>query len=472
MNNVPPLNQSWASYPARLPLRILQFGAGNFMRAFVDWMVDVLNEEAGFNAGVIVVKPTATGDYHALRAQDGLFHVLSRGLQDGQRLEQPRLVSCVQQIIHPYQNWEAFLATAELPSLNIITSNTTEAGIQFDESDRFEDAPPSSFPAKLTRWLYRRFQHFEGREDRGCVILPCELIARNGDQLRQAVLQYASHWGLEKGFSEWLAKSNTFCNTLVDRIVPGYPEDGEQYCRQALGCEDALLVAAEPFHLWAIERQPALEGVFPLECCATPLQIRLVDDLELIRLQKVRILNGLHTIMVAIGLVHGLSTVAQMAGHKAWGAFLKKVAREYILPTLPLSTAEGEAYLQATFERFLNPFVEHRLQSIALNSIEKFKVRVLPSLLQYEKMSGQQPDELLFVLACLLQLYKKEERPFRDDSEAARRLQAYWHHSKNSLPSMVNDILADSGLWGHDLSMFQGQTLNYLQALEGGGSGW
>jgi len=465
MSNVPPLNQSWVGYPARLPLRILQFGAGNFMRAFVDWMVDILNEEADFNAGVIVVKPTAHGDYKALRAQDGLFHVLSRGLQDGKRLEQPRLVSCVQQIIHPYQNWEAFLATAEIQSLNIITSNTTEAGIQFEETDRFDDAPPSSFPAKLTCWLYRRFQHFKGRKDRGCVILPCELITRNGDQLRNTVLQYASHWGLDNSFSEWLTTSNTFCNTLVDRIVPGYPEDGEEYCRQTVGCEDALLVAAEPFHLWAIERQPALESLFPLERCDTPLQIRLVDDLELIRLQKVRILNGLHTTMVAVGLMHGMVTVAQMAAHKAWGVFLKKVAREYILPTLPLSAAVGEAYLQATFERFLNPFVEHRLQSIALNSIEKFKVRVLPSLLEYEKMSDQAPEELLFVLACLLQLYKEEERAFRDESEAAQRLQAYWHHRETSLPTVVKDILADRILWGHDLSRLQGQILKYLQEL-------
>ncbi len=470
MSKLPPLNQLWANYPARLPLRILQFGAGNFMRAFVDWMVDVLNEEADFNAGIAVVKPTERGDYSALRAQDGLFHVLSQGLHSGQAVKAHRLISCVQQIIHPYRNWEAFLATAQLPSLNIITSNTTEAGIQFIETDQHSDAPPSSFPAKLTCWLYQRFRYFEGREDRGCVILPCELIAQNGDRLREAVLQYASHWGLEQGFSEWLAKSNTFCNTLVDRIVPGYPKDGEQYCRNVLGCEDALLVAAEPFHLWAIERQPALEGLFPLERCDTPLQIRLVEDLEAIRLQKVRILNGLHTIMVAIGLVHGLSTVAQMAGHKAWGVFLKKVAREYILPTLPLSAAEAEAYLQATFERFLNPFVEHRLQSIALNSIEKFKVRVLPSLLEYEKMSGQPPEELLFVLACLLQLYNnKEGLVFRDDSEAAQRLQAYWRERSengNGLQSAVNCILTDNALWGQDLSLFKEGTLSYLQQVE------
>ncbi len=470
MNNLPPLTQHWAGRPDRLPLRILQFGAGNFMRAFVDWMVDVLNKETNFKAGVIVVKPTANGDYKALRAQDGLFHVLSRGLQDGKRQEKPRLVSCIQKIIHPYQDWEAFLATAQIPSLNIIVSNTTEAGIQLVETDRFADTPPSSFPGKLTRWLYHRFQHFEDREKRGCVILPCELIANNGDKLLETVLQCASNWGLGKSFIQWLIAENTFCNTLVDRIVSGYPKDGEQYCNYALGCQDTLLVVAEPFHLWAIERKPALENLLPAKNSGAPVNIQLVDDLYLARLQKVRILNGLHTTMVAVGLVHGLTTVAQMAGDVQWGSFLKQTAREYILPTLPLPIEESEAYLETTFERFLNPYIEHRLQSIALNSIAKFGVRVLPSLQDYHQKYNKLPEGLIFALACLIKLYEKKGQQFQDDSEAARRLQAYWqkrHKNNWSSATMIRHLLSDKTIWGCDLSSFCEKTTAYLRDLDG-----
>ncbi len=469
MSNTLSLDSEWAGHPNRLPLRILQFGAGNFIRAFVDWMVEVLNEEAGFNAGVVVVKPTAGGDYEALRAQDGLFHVLCRGLQNGEALEEFRLIKCIQQVIHASQNWDAFLATAQIPSLNIITSNTTEAGIQFVAADRFEDTPPSAFPAKLTCWLHRRFQYFEGRKEAGCVLLPCEHLDDNGDKLQAAVLQYAEHWRLGDSFGRWLKTCNTFCNTLVDRIVPGYPEDGLDYCQKVITRKDELLVVAEPFHLWAIQQQPGLEALFPVEQCSTSVQLRFVENLELVRTQKIRILNGLHTIMVSVGLTHGLSTVAQTAAHDYWGPFLKTVAQENIFPTLPLPEKELQAYLRATFERFLNPFIEHRLQSIALNSIAKFRVRVLPSLLHFYSKYNTLPEGLVFALACLLKLYDRKELPFRDDSEAARRLQAYWAARRErgaALKSVVDRMLSDNTVWGRDLSPFRERTVAHLQQLE------
>ena len=472
MNKVPLLNQSWAGYPERLPLRILQFGAGNFMRAFVDWMVDILNEEAEFNAGVIVVKPTANGNYKDLREQDGLFHVLIRGLQHGQTVETHRLVDCVQEVIHPYRDWEGFLATAEIKSLNIITSNTTEAGIEYVAADRFEDAPPVSFPAKLTGWLYRRFVHFSGAPGTGCTLLPCELIEGNGDELKAVVLRYAAQWGLGSAFEDWLLSSNTFVNTLVDRIVTGYPDDGLDYSRHTLSCEDRLLVTAEPFYLWALEKPAGRASVFPLQRCPEPLHIRIVDDLQPIRMQKVRILNGLHTIMVAVGLTHGFTTVEQITKDSRWGDYLRRTAESAILPVLPLPEEELQAYLSATFERFLNPFVAHRLQAIALNSIVKFRVRVLPSMLAYREQFGLPAQELAYAFACLLQLYNSETPAFRDTSEAAQRLQGYWAaywQGQNSLEQALHHIVSDEQLWGQNVSAYAPGVLQVFRA-EGWGA--
>ena len=408
-----PLNRLTADVPAHLPYRILQFGGGNFLRAFVDWMVQVMNEEAGFAAGVLLVKPTAHGDYAALRQQEGLFHVLTRGWSNGAVVDEAQLVSAVQGILNPYQQWDDFLASAEQPALNIIVSNTTEAGLAFSESDVFSDGPPQEFPAKLTRWLYHRYEYFGGSAESGCVVLPCELLPDNGQLLRSLVERYAAHWRLPGGFVAWLQAHHHFCNTLVDRIVPGRPADAVTV-QQRLGYEDELLVVAEPYHLWAIEGPPSLAEILPFQQCQTPLNIVLNEDLRPYRELKIRILNGAHSLMVPVGLLHGLSTVREMVEHERWGPFLRAAVEENILPSLDFPPETLQRYAATVFERFRNPYIEHRLQAIALNGLSKFQVRVLPSILAYYAKQGAPPEHLLYAMACLVKLYADGGLPLPD----------------------------------------------------------
>src|SRR5690606_3864984 len=270
-----------------LPTKILQFGCGNFLRAFVDWMVQVLNEETDFNAGVVIVKPAERGDYKILKDQYGLFTVILDGIRDGKSIQEKRLVSCVDQIINPYTAWEQYLELAQIPSLRFVISNTTEAGIKFNPMDNFKDAPPSEFPAKLTLFLYHRFRHYDGNPSKGCIILPCELIISNGETLQKTVLQYAAHWQLEPEFTAWIRTANHFCSTLVDRIVSGYPTDRVQELERELRYEDPLMVAGEYYHNWVIQAPISIQRELPFT--QTKLNVQFVDDLAPYREMKVRI---------------------------------------------------------------------------------------------------------------------------------------------------------------------------------------
>ena len=448
------LNKETAKLSCTYPEKILQFGGGNFLRAFADWMFDILNEQTGFNSCVLIVKPTAKGDYQHIRRQDGLYYVYLNGIKDGKQIHEFRLIKCVSRVLHPYLQWSDYLASAENPDMRFIVSNTTESGITFNDQDRFGDAPPKEFPAKLTAWLYHRYQCFLGDENKGCIFLPCELIEQNGDSLRQCILHYAELWGLGWDFQKWIIHYNYFCNTLVDRIVAGFPQEQCKALQQQIGFQDNLLVAGEHYHSWIIQ---APESVLPeLPFSKTNLNVRLVKDLGPYREMKVRLLNGAHTAMVPIGLLMGIQTVRGCMENEITLEFIKETLRQEIGPTLSSSSTEVDKFIENTIERFQNPTIKHRLLSIALNSISKFKTRLLPSLLQFQHQNKKLPKRIVFAMAALIHFYKGtwkgEVVPLKDDSLILDFFRQTWEVNRQSIRQIASEVLANKQLWGRDLN--------------------
>ncbi|MEM9885663.1 MAG: tagaturonate reductase [Bacteroidota bacterium] len=447
------LNRQNTSRLVQYPPRVLQFGGGNFLRAFVDWMIEELNVKTDFGGSVIVVKPTPTGNYAALRSQEGLFHVLTRGVKNGRLVNEQQLISCIQEIIHPYQAWETYLQSAELESIRFVVSNTTEAGIQFRETDQWTDQPAKAFPAKLTQWLYHRFQYFEGAKDKGCILLPCELIENNADALKKCILQYAALWQLEEDFAIWINTANHFCNTLVDRIVPGYPAEDARAIQQEIGYKDHLLVAAEPYHLWTIEGDETIQQELPFE--KTNLNVVFTDHLAPYRELKVRILNGAHIAMVPIGYLSGLESVREALEDETVGTLIADMLDHEILPTLDYPKAQLEQYKKETLDRFKNPFIHHRLIDISLNAIPKFKARLLPSLKAYVEQFGHAPRGIATVLAYLIHFYKGarkgENIPLKASNEVVDFFQSTWAKYPNDFEKIVDRTLGNEAFWGMDL---------------------
>ena len=433
------------------PEKIIQFGGGNFLRAFVDWMVDEMNEKTDFRGSVVIVKPTPSGNYDDLIQQEGLFHVLSSGIKEGTIVNDINLVQSVSRVVQPYQDFASYLQLAESTDFQIIVSNTTEAGIVFDAKDQFTDQPADSFPGKLTQLLHRRYRV---HPDIGFVILPCELIEKNGAQLRTCVLQYAQHWQLGSDFEDWVSTKNSFCNTLVDRIVPGFPEERAATIFEQIQVVDNLLVAAEPYHLWVIEGDDHARYTFPIH--QTGLNAHFAEDLTPYRTIKVRVLNGAHTAMTVFGYLFGCRTVGECMQHPTVSVFIRALVYEAILPTLPYRLEEKTQYAAATLDRFRNPFVQHRLSDIALNSISKFQVRLLPSMLWYLKNNQAPPLPLVQALAYLLTFYKgswkNEQLPVRDHASVLT-----FFKNVSELPTPQAQLLAilkQESLWGEDLSVF------------------
>ncbi len=450
----------------KLPVRILQFGGGNFLRAFVDWMVEILNERTDFNAGVAVIKPTGHGDYRALKSQDGLFTVLLEGIENGQLVTKKKLVTCVQEVINPYEEWDQFLKLATNVDVRFIVSNTTEAGIQFNAADTLDGKPPKEFPAKLTIWLWRRFLHFKGDRDKGCILLPCELIEKNGDTLKTTIMQYAELWQLAPEFKDWLHKNNHFCNTLVDRIVSGFPKGREQALFDELDYKDELLVVAENYHSWVIQCSEEVQQELPL--IAAGLHVEFVNDLSPYRERKVRILNGAHTIMVSLAILYGLETVRESMEDKFMGAFIKHAVYEEIIPVVGMDRVASEIFARSVFDRFANPFIKHELASIALNSLSKFKVRVLPSILEYSALKQKLPPNLIFAFAGLIRFYQGEWKwkklPVKDDPKLQLEMARIW--KSGNYETIVNEVLATTNLWGRDLTTCTGLASALIVALQ------
>lgn len=436
--------------------RIVQFGEGNFLRAFANWMIHEMNKKANFDGGVVAIQPIEQGLIELLNDQDGLYTLYLNGIRNGEVISEHQIIDCIQRGINPYENYDAYLALAEHPDLRFAISNTTEAGIAYVENDSLNDAPPSSFPAKLTALLHKRFQCFSGASDKGLIVIPCELIDRNGDNLKRIILQYADDWSLGEDFINWINEDNIFCNTLVDRIVPGYPKEKIDVITEELGYKDNLVVEAEQFHLWVIEGPAAVKEEMPSAACG--LNIIFTDNMEPYRTRKVRILNGAHTALVPVGYLYGIDKVRESLENAVVGQFLKEAIFEEICPTLDLSKAELDQFSNDVLDRFRNPYLEHALINISLNSTSKYKTRVLPSVIEYIKRKEALPKRLLFSLAALIAFYRGDRDgvsiPLKDNQSALDFFEKQW--ATNDIPEITKSTLEHVDFWGTDLTQYAG----------------
>ena len=443
--------------PFNLPIRVLQFGQGNFLRGFFDWQIDLLNERCGLNAGVVIVRPTSRSKAPLLDSQDGLYTTVVRGLDEqGQVAQSHRVISCVQRELDLSHHMAEFLLLAQNPDIQFVVSNTTEAGIATNTEDQYHDAPPSAFPAKLTRWLHARFEHFDGSAESGVVVLPMELIDHNGEALKDAVLFFAKRWNLGSDFEAWLQTACSFCSTLVDRIVPGHPSDEMPKLQAELGYRDPFLVTAEYYHLLLIQGPAKVAEMLKLH--GSGLNIQLVDDIAPYKLRKVGILNGGHTAMVPVALLAGLNTVGQAMQDAQVSAFLKHVLFDEIIPALPLPADELTVFAEEVLRRFGNPFIQHRLASIALNSWSKFAVRVMPQMRNYHRERGHWPPHLVFALAATMRLYRGDVVALSDEASYLEWWRSAWERLDSgslTVRDLISIWLAKKSLWGDVLSLHE-----------------
>ena len=417
-------------------------------------MVDKMNAEHEYNSGAAVVQPIINGMTDLLEKQDNLYHHIYRGLVNGKPISETRLISCIQKSINPFKNKEEYDKLGLLPELEIVISNTTEAGIVFNKDDKPEDGIlASTFPGKVTQLLWRRFSHFNGAKDKGLKFIPVELIEKNGEKLKESILKYAKLWQLPETFMGWVNEHNYFANTLVDRIVPGYPKDEADEIRASIDFNDNLMVSSEVFHLWVIEGGKEIQTAFPTDRCG--LNVIYTDNLSPYRTRKVRILNGAHTCMVPVGLLNGITTVRESVEHKSLGRFVRHIIFNEIAPTINLPKQELEAYAEEVLERFKNPFIKHELASIALNSISKYKVRVLPSLLDYYKLTNTLPKGLVLAFTHLIKLYLTDTFTIQDSDEV-KAFFSNLRDDKNSVRHIINKVLAKQTFWGTDLNLIVG----------------
>ncbi len=410
---------------------IIQFGTGNFLRGFVGHFIHVLNEKGLYDGKIVIVQPTKGGKTSLLNEQGGRYNLYLRGMENGEAKSERIEITAVSRGVDPYADYEAYLALADNPDARFIISNTTEAGIEFDPACAFTDHPALSFPGKLTQLLYRRFEAGLG----GFVILPCELIDDNGGQLKRCVLEYAKAWKLGEDFLAWIERENAFCNTLVDRIVTGWPGDEADALKKEIGWDDQMIDTAERFHLWVIEGD--YEAELPLK--AAGFNVIWTDNAAPYKKMKVRILNGAHTSLVFPSLLAGIETVRESLEDPDTRRYLDVCLKDYILPILG-ENEETSAFAAAVLERFANPYIRHLWKSISLNSVSKYTARVLPTVKDYFAEKGEYPKPLIFPLACLIEYYRTAEPS--DDPSAIDVIRT---HS-------IGEILADTSLWGLDLS--------------------
>jgi tagaturonate reductase len=406
---------------------IIQFGEGNFLRGFFDYFLDVMNKNGLYDGKAVVIQPIPEGKCAALNAQNSKYNLYLRGIENGEIKQEHRLIESISRCINPYVDFDEYLALADNPDFRFVVSNTTEAGIAFNESCKFDDKPCLSFPGKLTQLLYRRFK----KNLAGFVCLACELIDNNGDELKNCVLKYANLWELGDDFIAWIENENVFVNTLVDRIVTGYPND-ETVEKHP---DDKFLDTAEIFHLWVIEGD--FEDELPLKKAG--FNVVWTNDAKPYKKIKVRILNGAHTSLVASCLLLGIETVGEAMENELTFKFLSKTMNEEILPAIGKND-NSISFANSVFDRFKNPYIKHKWRSIALNSISKFSVRVLPTIIEYKEINKVYPKYLTLSLAYLLYFYKN------DIPEDSAQVIEYIKNNE------IYDILKNEELWQADIS--------------------
>ena len=448
------------------PEKVMQFGEGNFLRAFADDFFDIANEKAGFNGKVVLVQPIAQGLTDLINKQEGLYTLYLRGSEKGVKVDEKRVISAVSRCINPYGNWDKVLELARSADLEIIVSNTTEAGIVHDTESAFDQEPPVSFPAKLTRVLYERFTAGQ----KGIVVLSCELIDNNGRELLKCVNQYIDDWKLDSSFRTWVNEENLFCSTLVDRIVPGRirdPKEAEALAA-ANGYEDPLTDVGEVFGIWVIEGPKELEERLPFRKAGVPVIV--VPDVTPYKKRKVRILNGAHTGFVPGAYLAGYDIVRDCMHDETVLGYMNRMLYDEVIPTLPLEKKDLEDFARAVQDRFNNPFVNHELMSISLNSTSKWRARNMPSFLDYVQEKGELPPCLTTSFAAYVAFYSSEPQALTEQGLICRRpkgneytvsddrpvLEFYWQHRNDSPEELIHAVMANEDMWGTDLTKVNG----------------
>lgn len=447
------------------PVRILQYGEGNFLRAFVDYMVDVANEKGVFNGDIVIVKPISFGSTEPFQEQDNRYTVVLRGKENGKTVNTGRIITSVSDVLDCKEDYQSYMSYAEREELRFIVSNTTEAGIVLNKRDHFEGVA-DTYPGKLTQFLYHRYETFDGAMDKGLIMLPVELIENNGGKLKECVLALCDCWKLAEAFKVWIREACIFCSTLVDRIVTGYPHREAQAICQELGYEDQLLDVGEPFGLWVIESEKEIRDEFPLDKAGLP--VVFTDNQKPYRERKVRVLNGAHTASVLAGYLYGLNIVRDCMQDKLMGEFIRHIVMEEITPEVPLALEEVKAFADSVFERFENPFIDHELLSISLNSVSKWKARVLPTFRDFYRNQKNLPRLITFSMAALLAFYSGKD--LREDGLHAKRangteyaihddkevLQFFTLNSTKTCSEFVHEALSNANFWGEDLTLYSG----------------
>lgn len=447
------------------PIKAIQFGEGNFLRAFVDYMIDIANEQGLFNGDIVIVKPIQFGSLDRFFSQECQYTVQLRGIYEGSAQKINRVITSVAEAVDAYGEYDRYNSYALEDSLRFVISNTTEAGIVYDESDRFEMCPPKSFPGKLTKFLYTRYEAFNGAADKGLIMLPVELIDDNGIHLKECVLRQIANWGLGTDFEKWVNEACVFTSTLVDRIVTGYPKDEAESLWEELRYRDELIVTGEPFALWVIESEKDISKELPLPKAGLP--VVFTTDHHPFKQRKVRILNGAHTSFVPASYLCGNDIVLESMRDVTVFDFIRKTIFDEIIPTLTLPKEDCESFAKDVLTRFSNPFVKHAHLAIALNSVSKWRARCLPSLLEYIRRYNRVPTHLAFSLAALMAFYTGseirngalighrfgEEYEIRDDIEV---LKFFASLSGEDTGSYVDAVLCNTEFWGQNLCELRG----------------
>lgn len=474
------INETIEKVYGNYPEKVLQFGEGNFLRAFVDWMIDKANRDGIYHGSIVLCQPIAQGLKDMINAQDGIYTLAMRGAENGQAMENIEVITSVSRCINPYEDYDALMEIARSEDLEVVVSNTTEAGIAYHAGDQLTDRPPVSFPAKVTAFLYERYKAFNGDMNRGLLFLPVELIDNNGAELKRIVLQYAQEWKLGSDFINWVEQANEFTSTLVDRIVTGYPRDQISYFEEKLGYKDNIIDTSELFNLWVIEGDQKWADKLPVH--KTDANVIWTDDVKPYKKRKVRILNGAHTSTVLAAYLAGFDIVGDFMKDDAVRTFMNNVIYKEVIPTLDLPKDELESFAAAVNDRFANPYIRHKLLDIALNSCSKFNARCLPSLLDYVDAKGELPKCLTFSLAAFIRFYRGEwkdgvytgtradgtEYPLRDDDEVIRFFADVW--ASGDAESIAQAVLSHQAFWsGRDLTEIPGlkdAVAGYLKDME------
>lgn len=452
-----PLNKQFAPKSV-MPEKVIQFGEGNFLRAFVDWIIWNMNQKTDFNGAVVIVQPIEKGMVDWLNAQDCLYHVNLQGRENGEPVNTLERIDVISRALNPYTQNAAFMALADQPEIRFVISNTTEAGIAFDPNCKLEDAPAASYPGKLVQLLYRRYQTFSGDKTKGLIIFPCELIFQNGHELKDCIYKYIDLWNLGTDFRKWFEEACGVYATLVDRIVPGFPRKEIAEIQEKISYRDNLVVQAEAFHLWVIEAPKEIDREFPADKAG--LHVLFVPSEEPYHRRKVTLLNGPHTVLSPVAFLSGVDIVRDACHHPVISQYIHKVQFDELMHTLDLPIEELEKFARDVLERFDNPYVDHQVTSIMLNSFPKFQTRDLPGVKTFLKRKGELPKGLVFGLAAIITYYqggKREDgteiRP-DDDPKITALLKELW--ATGDTQKVADGVLSAEFIWKENLNEIPG----------------